>query len=746
MISHESSKNHETSKFSLSNKHLEKRKMSSSHSRSDFFAKNKYKPLRKKELRRKSNISHFVTRIKGNKTNKLYEIFEEEKGENLSYNNMENHLIRKPKKSLKDLCKIASKRFNNKYNKYYTETKIMTSDKGIIRPNFYGYYQINDLLEHKHCKIKVYYDEFNIYFDEKENLADFLNIKQSYNLLRFILSFLKGNNIYNLNEKNKNKYKSYNFRAFIKIMLNKLNKNLNYKNSILSKIIDQIKEINSEPNKSNINSDSFNEVIDYIKINNILESESIIDLTNNEYTKYLPILVNIPIIFYHCILPNYFCFGYKINILIQNYVLKKLNEVKFEKIENGDSLDKKVSEDESNERTKCIKDKINSYSRLFNDSILRAKGISFANKDNLEENLNDKPIWSFFIKKKKKEENRRSLYDSEIVDIQNFVDNIIEKKETKRKVIVSFQVGIKKEKKGKDALKKKVIENNNKNTSENIPLKLKNSRNNDKIIGILKQKKNNEEDEAKKDINSKYIFNYNYKNNIKGKESKRNISQIISKKTNINNSYDKTKSSKIITQYNTKYSYHKKYVNSLSDTKNTSTNIPNNQSSNLLKIKHINKLNNVLYNSSIISTGRTKKNNSMKKSQSARIINKKNYNFKDSKEFLRQNIMNYKKFNFNQISLKNIEIFGLNKNLKDFFEAIKHIYNFPHLKSEDIEENVWKNGMLKERNIKLDYNYNKLMNKIQKKYTTVKKRNIYKNLLDKNFYMTNVSKRDDIYL
>ena len=146
IISNESSKNREISKYSLSNKNFERSKISFSHSRSDFVAKNKYKTNRKQEFRRKSNIGRFITKIKENKPNKLYKIFEEEKGENLSNNIIENNLIRKPKLSMKEINKIIAKRFNNKYNKYYTETKIMTSNWGVIRPNIFGYYQINNLL------------------------------------------------------------------------------------------------------------------------------------------------------------------------------------------------------------------------------------------------------------------------------------------------------------------------------------------------------------------------------------------------------------------------------------------------------------------------------------------------------------------------------------------------------------------------------------------------------------------------
>ena len=753
MISHESSSKHqEISKYSLSNKNFEKSKISFSHSRSDFVIKNKNKTYRRQEFKKNINIGRHVTKFKGNKKNKLYEIFEEEKGENNMSNNIENDFIRKPKKTWKELYNIIKRRFYNKYNKYYTETKMMTYDWGFEKPSIYGYYQINNLFYNKKCRIKVYYDEFNCYFNEQENLIDFLKIKQSYNILRFIIIFLKGNNIYNINTNlnGKCKYKINHFKDFIEIVIEKINKNLSNKNSIISKIVDNIKEIKDGPNKkesSIINSESFIEVIDYIKINNIFEFDNADDLANdlNEYIKYLPIFLNIPIIYYNSILPNYCCFGYKINLLIQNFVIKKLNEAKFKKIEKGNSFEKIEPIEESEERTKFIRDKINSYSKLFNDSILRAKGKSFINKENIEDILDNKPIWSFF-KKSKKEENRRPLFDREIIDIQNFVENIRVTNEKKKKAMVSFKVGINKEKKGKDALIKKIMDNN-KNEKTNMISNLKNSRNKNKVVGILKQRQNlNSNDNNVTNNNSKYISNYFYKKNISN-DSKSKISQIIQKRKSTNNSYDKNKSSKFISQYNTKYSYNyaKKYVHSISDTKNSSTNILMNESSNLIKGKNLNKLNNIFYNSNIISIspGFSKKNKFLKKSQSSRIILKKNYNFKDSKEFILQSLRHYKKFN--RVPLKNIEIFGLNKNLIDFFDAIKHLYNFAHLKSEEIEENEWKKGIFKEQHIKLDYNYNKLMQKIRMQNTRSKKRNIYRNIFDKKFNMTEISKRTDIY-
>ena len=81
MISHESSSKHqEISKYSLSNRNFEKSKIGYSQSRSDFVVKNKNKTYRRQEFKKNIKLGRHVTKFKGNKKNKLYEIFEEEKG------------------------------------------------------------------------------------------------------------------------------------------------------------------------------------------------------------------------------------------------------------------------------------------------------------------------------------------------------------------------------------------------------------------------------------------------------------------------------------------------------------------------------------------------------------------------------------------------------------------------------------------------------------------------------------------
>ena len=162
MISHESSKLKEISGYSTSSLNFKKNKINSNrHSLSIL----KTTKTNRSTKRKKEPI-------------KLKKIFEEEKGENMK-NIFDDVLIQKPKLSFKEILSTISKKFHNRYNKYYTETKNITGVLGKIRPNLYGLYQINYLLINKKCKIKVHYDEFHLYYNDKENLIEFINIRQN---------------------------------------------------------------------------------------------------------------------------------------------------------------------------------------------------------------------------------------------------------------------------------------------------------------------------------------------------------------------------------------------------------------------------------------------------------------------------------------------------------------------------------------------------------------------------------------
>ena len=676
--------------------------------------------------------------------NKLNNIIKEEKGEYINFND----LIGRPKLSFKKIYSIVSKKFYRKYNKYYTETKIINNDWGKIRPNIYGLYQINNLLDNKKSKIKVYYDEFHFYYNNKENLVELINKRQSMNLLKFIVTFLQGNNKYNTDNiiKEKYKYKSIYFRNFIKIIISKLNEKESFKNSILSDIIDKVQQINKEQIKIEneiINNESFIKAYEFIKNNNIFEFNDINDLSDKleDYLKYLPILINIPLIYYKCILPNYFLFGYKINNIIKNFITKTLNINTQEKMNILEIIETK--RDKVDLKINLRKNKMNTYSKFINESSLKSKGISFKNKNNKEENIDNKPVWNFF-KTKKKIQNRRNKLCNEISDIEKY----LAKMNLSRNKSTSFLVGKNEQGKARDPFLNKIMHNKNKNNTINIKASKSLNSNIDiiknKIIEFLNQKSINDKNKSRKRNKSFSIKNYNKRIREELKEIKNKIN-----KKNVKNFYNTSRTSKIITEYKTKYDINsQKYITqSMSDTKNSSSGLYNSNSSYFNNEKNINTINNLFYSRAILSTVDLGTNNKINflQNNSSRDINKNNNNFKNSVEFIWQSLKNSEKSKLNRIELKNIKITSLNQKLKNYLDLYQNYFNFPDIKKENKEKNEWEKGIYKEQKIMLDYNYKKLMKKIDEKNNQDKKRCVYRNLLDKKYNMMQISKMDNIY-
>ena len=734
-IRYSNNKHLEISKFnnhiSSSFRTQSKGHINSSHSRSDFLSKGRIKTQRKSHTKTTTfYINKNVNKLKNK--NKLNEIFEEVTNEN-------NALIKKPKLSLNDIIKIIKKNFRDKYTKYYTDTKIISYNSGNIKPTIYQYFQISNLFDKKKCRIKVAYDEFNIYFNNKETLFEYNNIQQSYDLLKFIIIFFHKKNVYNISSmlKEKNKYKIDNFVRFIQIVNQKMNKIEEYKNSNLFGIFGQIKKINEDLNKNEIIVVK-DEIYDFIKTNNIFEYDDVKEISEKlkEYEKYLSILLNIPLIYYSCIFPNYFRFGYKINLIIKIYVIKRLTEIKKNKQPEKET---NIEKERTKETITFIKDKINSYSRLFNDSILKAKGKSFMNKENLEEILDNKPIWSYFKRAKDKQENRRQIFDQEIMDIQNFINNLKILKEKKRKVFVSFnkkenEKNLEENTKNKDALSTKINKDKKNISASNINF----SRNKKNIYGILKQNKNKKDRKSCDCNNNKnfLLFSYDYKK-YSSQEKRKTVDKLYNQiypKKNINNLNDTTK--KIITKFNSKHfqKYNKKNIHSLSNTKCSSKTIGINDScSKFINNKNsIYKFNNALYISKIIFP---------------KVDNNNNNNYKLIKSESNYFISQRKKLCLNKIELRNMESIDFNnKSMKEYLKSIKNNFKYAPLETQDIEINPWKKGIYKEQHIKIKYDYNKLIQKVRKINMKGKRQNnIYRNIFDRNINMANISKRKDIY-
>ena len=725
MISYNSNNQVENSKYNTSLINFETSKLNSSKSRFNYYVIN---PKRKNFSVRKKE---FKTKLLKKRTNILFRIFEEEKEKNININNNNKY---KPKLSLKEIERIIHNRFYKEYKKHYINMKSISINLGTEKPTVYGYYQINNLIENKRCEIKLNYDEFilDLY---NEYLLMFMDFSQSHILLRFLITFFYRNNIYNnyISIHERFQYKIPDFINCINTMINfndLNNKNNQNKNSnLLLGIINDTKKISCDTNNKSISeTDNFNAIGEFLKENNIFEFNNMTELSKdlNEYNKYLPILLDVPLIYHRSVFPNYSVFGYEINSLLKHYINKRLREVKINIIKK-----EVISEDDKltqNKRIKYKYDQIN-YVRFFNDSLIKSQKKSSFKKESKDETLNNNTK-SLFVENKKNEENTMSLEKNQIYDIKNLIKDLYQAQRKNRNNITKT-----KDKESKIIINKKNIEeknqeNKNKIILKNTSFKMMNfTRNSNNKIILKKEKNKKENNSTNKNSNSIYK-----KNSIEEK----NKTMIIQRSHyNYNNSIHKNYSNKLITQYNN--NYNKKYIhkyknknifNSLSETKNSSKDL-----SKYIKGKNI-------YTSTLISTlgSNENTNNILQKNKSQRL---RIYKFKDSKKFLVQDLKKNKKFILGKILLRNVSNFNMDLFMKYYCEETKKKFKYNPIKTYDInvEKNVWEKGMYSQNAIKMNYKYDTLMHKIK----NFRKKLKSQKLLDRNINALNISKLNGIY-
>ena len=277
-------------------------------------------------------ISDYKPKFLKQKT-QLYKIKEEEKDDKDDNTAIkENEKFQKPKIPLKKIeQKIKKKYFYDKYNIiYYITNKKVCSESGLVKPSLYGYYQINNIMNNKKCRLKLELDEFNYYFNSKEYFIDFFEEKKDNEIfLKFLLNFIYDDNIYNkkLSSDKKKKYRINQFKKFINLIIDNYtidDKIHNYKNSFLFNILKKIKEISTKTitNESIIKNNSFNDIINYIQNKDLFQFDNNDDIINKmeKYFKYLIVIMNIPIINFNCIFPNYSLFDYKAYFYLKQYL------------------------------------------------------------------------------------------------------------------------------------------------------------------------------------------------------------------------------------------------------------------------------------------------------------------------------------------------------------------------------------------------------------------------------------------
>ena len=745
--------------------------------------------------------------IKENKKNNNNEIIPKKQNSNKNITSKNIKLASKTNQSFHQLEKIVFKKFYDNYTKYYYSFKKINDDNDNEKVSIYDYYQLDNITSNKKCKIKIDFNEYNQFFNYNEYIMDYFGLKECNYMLLFLLFFIYKRDIYIFNkEEDKIRNKTIIFRSFVKTMLQRIEKINDFKNSILYQMIVNIKEINNKLVKSDSNSYNDNKYKNSIINNNdykyFLGKEiKLEELINSDidYSKFLPILINISFIITKTCLPNTFCFGQKLNFYLNDFFHKR----KVAKIMNFFNIQTKIKSKYKQNYTKrpSTSRKINYNKSFYNENIAQEKnsGISFVTIENLNDKLNDDRYYDYTLETNNKRNIlRRAVNDPEIKDIELFLNNLdnYHRRLNKKPKSIKFTIDIK-DKKEKDALLKKMIkrkENKSSTSMGNINQKLFNNLNSkfssNNRISILKNlnhqfsnlKNNSNNKNQNININITTKRKYSFQNNKKDKNNsydKRTINKnIINNDIDINiRRFNRMKSTKIINQY----SFINKTINKLKNNtiKNKTDSIPNITSSKnykdtiyipcinsitMRKIKNKrsdkfnnNKNNSSIYHKSSISSLSSRRI-SIRKSDSTFNINNndpnnnneknKKYHFKKIHEFIFELLRQSNKYDIKNLLLENINSVNRDPNnnfaieYKNYFR--RRIFRYFPPKYFESNDNVWKNGEFRDSRYKSNYLYNLLMMKIQKQMQKSEEK--YKNLLNKEVNIRQISKSADIYL
>ena len=697
---------------------------------------------------------------------------------------------------------IVIKKFYTNYTKYYYSFKKVNGDNENEKITIYDYYQVDNIISNKKCKLKIDFNEYNQYFNFNEYIMDYFGLKECNYMLLFLLFFIYNRDIYIFNkEEDKKRNKTIIFRSFVKTILQRIEKINDFKYSILYKIIVNIKEINNQLIKKDSYSYIDNRYRYSIINNNVykyflgkeIKLEELINV-DADYSIYLPILINISFINTKTCLPNTFCFGHILNFYLNDFFHKRKIAKIINFFDNQTKIKNKNKQNYS--RRPSTSRKINYNKSFYNENIAQEKnsGFSFATIENLNDKLYEDRYYDYSLETNNKRHIlRRAVNDPEIKDIQLFINNLnnYNKRINKRQKSIKFILDIK-DKKEKDYLINKMIKrkenksssviNNNQKFFNNLKYKFSNNNKKISILKNLNRQFSNLKNNSNKNINIGTKRKYSFQNNKNDKNYSYDKKTI--NKNNINNdmdikirNYKRMKTSKTINHYSLiNKTINKNKNNNLKNKIDSNSNITNNYkdsiyipSINSITMRKI-KINNKRYdkfninnnNNNNISTHRknsisslSSRRLSIRKSDSTFNINNPNnnennkkYQFKKINDFIFELLKQSNKYDIKNILLENIESANRDPNNnftiehKNYFRG--KIFSYFPAQYFESNDNVWKNGEFRDSRYKSNYLYNLLMMKIQKQIQKNKEK--FKNLLHKKINIMQISKSADIYL
>ena len=288
-----------------------------------------------------------------------------------------------PRTNYKSLVKFIKTSFRNKYNNIYYKIKgnfLYNKNNNYL---LYDYFKITDILENKRCALVANLNEFNIIYNKKELLIRFYKPKERYIIMKYLLNFIYKYDKLCYDEAKEitdPETKEEVIKTFYYITSEQYIYEHLFENDSFKGMQNLLKHVNLANKKASYDY-SYLDMTKNASVSK--ENETIINTLKviNEYINnrtYLErkLIKNFPIENVPNIVPNYFSFGIKINIVLNDYKISR-RLVKIGNHEETKDLINKYKEEFSHHENKYTK-------RTLQDKKL------FNIQENLEENESGK--------------------------------------------------------------------------------------------------------------------------------------------------------------------------------------------------------------------------------------------------------------------------------------------------------------------------------------------------------------------
>ena len=570
-----------------------------------------------------------------------------------------------PRTNYKSLVKFIKTSFRNKYNNIYYKIKgnfLYNKNNNYL---LYDYFKITDILENKRCALVANLNEFNIIYNKKELLIRFYKPKERYIIMKYLLNFIYKYDKLCYDEAKEitdPETKEEVIKTFYYITSEQYIYEHLFENDSFKGMQNLLKHVNLANKKASYDY-SYLDMTKNASVSK--ENETIINTLKviNEYINnrtYLErkLIKNFPIENVPNIVPNYFSFGIKINIVLNDYKISR-RLVKIGNHEETKDLINKYKEEFSHHENKNTKQTLHDK-KLFNI------------QENLEENESGKSDVNSETNVKKENSKYKNILTESMNDMseasnKNESSNELKGNDIQNKItLYEFPNDFSNKRYDKDPETKDIenflekISNTSKRLNNNIHKNYINAKNQNKIINSTIQYKNNKFHKVKFKMEHLKLKS-EFKNNEKDfKKTNFKFKNKLMKGNNDNNMILTPIKNRIPSAINNFRESTLKLKKRKLNNQNHEKNLINSPSFNNISSSNFNETNYISPNLSGSFKIHKKNNNHL-------ILSKKNNSFLINHQLSKlnnYNINNYNKFTNNN----NVDLYSIFKDTERFIE------------------------------------------------------------------------------